>query len=223
MITNPNEYLAALAHIQDNNFPVQAVLVPSSERTYEINLNTREVEAPKFISVEKDHKSETIYFKVNRFFDYMDLSQTACVIQYINAKKESHYYPVPFYDIITDNEHNKMFIPWNVGGAATIASGELKFSIRFYKIEQGKFVYNLTTKTTSTKILNTMTGAFNPEDYKIAQDMYLEIQEALLKLNERVVAQLYWLTPETIESANPTEEDEKRKEEIKDIFAPKED
>ena len=80
MITNPNEYLAALAYIQDNNFPVQAVLVPASERTYEINLNTREVEAPKFISVEKDHKSETIYFKVDRFFDYMDLSQTACVI-----------------------------------------------------------------------------------------------------------------------------------------------
>jgi hypothetical protein len=135
MITAANEYYSALAQIQDQNFPVQAVLVPSTERIYEVDLFTRSVSMPEFLSIETDHQAETIYFKVDRFFDYMDLSRTACVIQYITANNESHFYPVPFYDCITFNEENKMIIPWNISGAVTNTAGIVKFNIRFYKIE----------------------------------------------------------------------------------------
>lgn len=220
MITTANEYYATLAQIQDENFPVQAVLVPSDEKIYEIDLNTRSVSVPEFLSVETDHKSETVYFKIDRFCDYMDLSRTACVIQYINAKKESHYYPVPFYDCVTFNAENKMIIPWNIDGAATVAPGTVQFTIRFYKMERGEFVYNLITRPAHGKILHGMTGKFLPEDYQIASDVYLQIQEALLKLNQRVVAQLYWLTPEELETTNPTQDDINRKEEIENIFKP---
>ena len=218
MITTANEYYATLAWIQDNNFPVQAVLAPSDEHIYDVDLNKRQVSALEFLSVETDHKSETIYFKVDRFFDYMDLSRTACVIQYINAKGESHYYPVPYYDCITFIEDNKMLVPWVIDGAATQTAGTVKFSIRFYRIEGDHFIYNLTTKTQSAKVLHGMTGEFLPEDYQIATDVFLQIQEALLKLNQRMVAQLYWLTPEEVETINPIEDDEKRKQEIIDIF-----
>ena len=221
MITTANEDYANLAYIQDYNFPKQAVLVPSNERIYDVDLFTREVSMPQFLSVETDHKSETVYFKMDRFFDYMDLSTVACVIQYINAKGESHYYPVPFYDCITFNAENKMIIPWNIDGSATVAPGTVQFSIRFYKIVDNKFVYNLTTKTTSAKVLHGMINDdFKPEDYQIAIDVYLQLQEAILKLNDRVVAQLYWLTPEEAESDLETNDDKKRKEEIENIFTP---
>lgn len=219
MITTANEYYANLAYIQDYNFPVQAVLVPSDERLYDVDLHTRTVSMPEFLSVETDHKSETIYFKVDRFFDYMDLSTVACVIQYINARGESYYYPVPFYDCITFNEENKMLIPWNIDGSATVAPGTVKFSIRFYKIVEGKFIYNLNTKTITAKVLHGIDNEqFSTEKYQLATDVFLQIQEALLKLNERVVAQLYWLTPEEAEAELETADDLKRKQEIIDIF-----
>ena len=81
MITNATEYYKELYRIQDHNFQLQAVLVPSSERIYDIDLNTRKVSVPEYLSVETDHKAEVIYFRVDRYFDYMDLAEIPCVIQ----------------------------------------------------------------------------------------------------------------------------------------------
>jgi hypothetical protein len=74
--------------------------LPAGEIVYDIDLNSREINSPKFLSVKKDHKSETVYFRVDRFFDYVDLSTTVCLVQYITPKtKKSRIYVVPFYDI----------------------------------------------------------------------------------------------------------------------------
>ena len=43
MITNANEYYQELYRIQDHNFPLKAVLVPSDERIYNVDLSTRKV------------------------------------------------------------------------------------------------------------------------------------------------------------------------------------
>ena len=195
MITTANEYYSALAQIQDNNFPVYATLIPSNERIYEIDLGSRKVSVPEFISVETDHKSETIYFKVDRFFDYMDLSTAACVIEYINAKGESHYYPVPYYDVLTYFEEGKMIIPWVIDGAATIAAGSVKFSIRFYKIDGDHFIYNLSTLPTTGKVLHGLKGQFKPsEDYEIAASNYEKIVAEMASLKELVRNNLlYWI------------------------------
>lgn len=80
MITTAAEYEQYLARIQDENAPSIAILLPSDERIYNVDLNSRKIEAPEFLSVEKDHHAECIYFMVDRFFDNMDLSNTVCVI-----------------------------------------------------------------------------------------------------------------------------------------------
>jgi hypothetical protein len=64
----------------------------------------------------EDHSSEIIYFKIDRFYDYMDLSTTACLIEYVNAKKETGLYAVPFYDIMSFQNEDKMLIPWCING-----------------------------------------------------------------------------------------------------------
>ena len=75
MITSADEYLSALFKIYENgNIPSLATLLPDTERIYNIDLNSRTVEAPEFLSVTDDHVSETVYFLVDRFFDNIDMS-----------------------------------------------------------------------------------------------------------------------------------------------------
>ena len=167
MITTAAEYEQYLARIQDENAPSIAILLPSDERIYNVDLNSRKIEAPEFLSVEKDHHAECIYFMVDRFFDNMDLSNTVCVIQYINAGGEERVYAVPYYDITTyyDKDHPKMIFPWAIGGEATKYAGNVEFSIRFYKINEvldpndeetiaeRYFLYNLNTRPVTSKVL----------------------------------------------------------------------
>lgn len=169
MITSADEYLNALFKINENgNIPSLAVLLPRSENIYNIDLGARTVEAPEFLSVIDDHVSETIYFLVDRFFDNVDMSTTGCVIQYINANNEGRIYSVPFYDIETYHDVNKMLIPWCIEGEATKAAGDVTYSIRFFKVDStGKYItFNLNTLPTTSKVkegLNILDGYIQVE------------------------------------------------------------
>lgn len=173
MITTAEEYYANLFKINESgNLPSLATLLPRTENIYSVNLNTRTIESPEFLSVVDDHNSETIYFLVDRFFDNIDLSTTACVIQYINAKGEGRLYSVPFYDIETFHAMDKMLIPWCIEGEATKASGNVTYSIRFFKVDAtGKFlIYNLNTLPATSKVL----VGINILDYELVSDLTKE-------------------------------------------------
>lgn len=166
MITTPEEYIAKLYLIQNNNLPTVALLLPSDEAIYNVDLNSRAIEAPEFLSTETDHFAETIYFKVDRYFDNMDLTKTVCIIQYenenaLNADGDpagGFTYLVPFYDIEHFKEENKILIPWAIGGPATAAAGNITFAIRFYKYNADgtALTYNLNTLPATSKILHGM-------------------------------------------------------------------
>ena len=192
MITTAQEYYDLLYKIQDENFPSLAVLLPSSEKIFEVDLATRKIEAPDFLSVELDHKAETIYFKVDRFFDTTDLATTACVVQYVNAEGQGRLYPVPFYDVETFSGDNKIIFPWVIGGEATKAAGDVKYSIRFYKIDEtGQyFTYNLNTVFSTSRVLHGM-DVSDVEDYDYPAEV---IENIYLRLN-RLEGEfdIYWL------------------------------
>lgn len=172
MITEKQEYLDLLYKIQDENKPSLAILLPGDERIYNVDLATRTIEAPEYLSVETDHRSEVIYFKVARYYDAIDLSNTVCVIQYINANKEGRVYAVPYYDIDTLSDTNEMLIPWEVDGEATVAAGDVQYAIRFYKLDSRitdkRLVYNLNTLTASSKVLHGID--INPEELQSSND-----------------------------------------------------
>ena len=94
-----------------NNKPVLSIILPSDERTFDVDLSKREISVPTFLSVQKDHKAETIYFLVDRYYEQRDLSEMCCMIEFINAAEEGGFYPVPFYDISTYKVEDKMLIP----------------------------------------------------------------------------------------------------------------
>lgn len=150
MITTPKEYLDNLLKIQDANTPDVTFRLPSNELPYKIDLNKRTVETLKHVTVSGDHKAETIYFIADRYFDQVDLSETVCIIQYINAENKGAIYPVPFYDIQT--EENKIIFPWLISGTATAAPGTIKFAIKFFSIKDKKLIFDLNTQPQAYKI-----------------------------------------------------------------------
>lgn len=160
MITTPEQYFANMFLINETgNVPSIAVLLPSDERIYDIDLDSKVIDAPEFLSVRHDHCAETIYFKVDRFFDSMDLADTACVIQYVNASGEGRLYTVPFYDIETYHKENKMLIPWCIEGEATKTAGDVTYAFRFFKVAKDKddksyLIFNLNTMTATSEVLH---------------------------------------------------------------------
>lgn len=186
--------LEQLYELQSTNAPSN-VFLPFAHNIYDVDLTTRKIYGPEHISVRRDHKAEIIYFKVDRYFDYMDLANTICVIEYIvpgDIKRVSHIYIVPFFDTSKFISENKMIFPWSVGGAATSKEGTIEYAIRFYKIdgegEDKKLVYNLNTLPAKSKILPSIEG--DGEISKAEYDIPVEAYEELI--HQVVNNKTYW-------------------------------
>ena len=193
MITTPKEYDDLLYRIQDENKPSLAVLLPNDEKIYEIDMNSRKIEAPKYLSVELDHRAETIYFKVGRYYDNIDLANMTCVVQYINAKGEGRVYPVPFYDVETYADENMMLFPWCIDGEATKASGNVTYSVRFYDIDESATYmrYNMSTLPSKSEVLH---GISSKTDIDDSNDYLLSFKDQILAQLKKVSEyDLYWI------------------------------
>lgn len=150
--------LKQLHEIQSKNPPSIAYL-PYADNTYDIDLNTRTISGPAELGTQRDHKAEVVYFKIDRYFDYMDLANTACVIEYVLPKDEDkipYIYIVPFYDTAKFLNEGKMIIPWVVGADATSQEGMLEYAVRFFKVSEDngelRLAYNLSTLPSKSKV-----------------------------------------------------------------------
>lgn len=177
MITTADQYNAYLAVVKNANHPPVYAALPNANNIYNIDIKTREIDAPLFLGVEKDNISETIYFIIDRYADYMDLSQTSCIITYKNAKKETRVYVVPFYDIYTYAHVSKMIIPWNLDFGVMEQAGTVEFAIQFFKTVdkfnrhtqqmETDIVYSLNTQVASSTVLSGINVTELGEQYKL--------------------------------------------------------
>ena len=162
MITDPSEFRQKLQEIQ-NSANVTFTHLPSNEPRFIIDANSREINIPfefSFLGVIGDHKAETIYFEIDRYFDDEDLSTHTCVIQFVNKNPKTlecneGLYPVTTMDI--NSIDGKIIFGWNIMNDATQIAGDIHFSIRFYSIDSNnKFTYNFNTLTANSIILDTL-------------------------------------------------------------------
>lgn len=186
----PSALVLLLEELQANTKTIVTV-VPSDSEIINVNLNTRQIELASsvysnFLSVARDHYAETIYFRVPRYFDGVDLSRMACVIEYTNAANESRISPVLVKDIITEPDY--MLLGWCIHGDATATAGTLKFAIRFYSInlDTDEFVYSLRTQQASGKIAYGASEAAMKEESLFSKPLY-EIVDALQQAST-----IYW-------------------------------
>lgn len=209
MITSPTDYNELLHQINSNNKQKQVPIPqPEDEPLYEIDLNTRTIKAPSFLSVQYDHKSETIYFICDRYFDITDLGadDITVLIQYKNADPEEQkngYIYVPTYkDIKTfynkDNEKkSKIAFPWVIEGPATAFAGDVTFSVKFYKTVRAadtgavKYLFSLNTQPVKSKVLHGMDiFGNNNENYQYDVSTVEDIYQRLTDLEAGF--DLYW-------------------------------
>ena len=207
MKTSQKEYNELLYAINDpNNLTNEPIYyrIPADEPVYKIDLEKREIDAPEFLSVLEDHNAEVIWFKVDRFFDDVDLYGTTCWIQYINALKEE-YVAVTIPKVIEDNDHSVLYIPWPINNAVAKAAGNVNFSFQFYKMGEDKKIYfSLHTKPATSKILhglhvdpakfiedgNVDDSQIDPQ-YSEFLRMYQELTQAYSTLSKDY--ELYWI------------------------------
>ena len=161
MVTNPAEYAKLLWKIQDQNPPTTALLLTSSEKLIEVDLNTRLITAPEYLSVATDHRAETVFFVMDRFHDNVDLTTMNCVIEFVSTDKngrnqKSGLFAVPFIDKDTFSRRDQIIVPWLIEGLATVQAGTITYSLKFYQVSQNdnsKLSYVLNTQPARSAIL----------------------------------------------------------------------
>lgn len=172
--------------------------LPLDEPRIQVDLNTRQIkisesEYSDFLSMEKDHRAETVYFELDRYFEDVDLFNCTCIVEYINAKGQMRIYPVTVKDITSLASQHKMILAWNIGGEATVAAGTITFSLSFYAInpETHSVVYSLQTAPAQGTILYGMDYTQEQEEenddyYKLSENHF---ETLLAMINQKNV---YW-------------------------------
>lgn len=155
MIVSPQEYNSLVHRLMDPNQFTSMLRIPDSEPIYNIDLNTRSIAAPEFLSVEEDHNSEIIWFKTDRFFDNIDLYNGTCWIQYKNADQEEYFYAAPLVVGVEEHGSEKILIPWAISKEVAKKTGIIQFSFQFFKLSEDglRFHYVLNTQVAKSKIL----------------------------------------------------------------------
>lgn len=164
MITSPQEYKDMLTQLKNPNDYLHYVQVPKDETVYKIDLNSRTIDAPKFLSVSEDHNAEVLWFSVDRFFDSYDLAHCTCWVQYKNANGDMFYYSAPL--IIKGEEYGNdtILIPWVVSKEVTAKAGNIEFAFQFFTLSADnlRFVFMLNTLPAKSQVLNSI-NIENPE------------------------------------------------------------
>ena len=155
MIVSPQEYNSLLQGLKDPNLFSAFLRIPDDEPIYEIDLNKRVINVPEFLSVEEDHNSEIIWFKTDRFYDNIDLYESACWIQYRNADQEEYFYAAPVIIGAEEFGPEKILIPWAIGREVSKTTGVITFSFQFFKLSEDhlRYMYILNTQPAKSKIL----------------------------------------------------------------------
>lgn len=206
MIVSPEEYSGLLSRLIDPNEYTDLLRIPTDEPLYEINLDERKINAPEFLSVTEDHNSEIIWFITDRFYDNIDLYDSTCWIQYVNAANEEYFYYAPILVGVQEFGSEKILIPWAIGQDVTKENGVVQFSFQFFKLSEDKlrFLYVLNTQPAKSKVLTGLRvnpmdiitsggsedGDASPESAKLADDLH-ELTEKYRILSGNY--ELYWI------------------------------
>lgn len=160
---NEQAFFELLCDIQEHSKTLVCNASVDPNKIVNVDLNKREIEILKsaygsFLSIRKEHYAETVYFKMPRYYDGVDLMTMALVIEYVNAKGNSYVSPVLIRDTTTFPGY--ILFGWNIHGNATEASGNVQFAIRAFQIDLSNhnITYSLRTKPATGKILYGVKG-----------------------------------------------------------------
>lgn len=192
-ITTLEEYFSWIRNL--GNISKKYTVLPLDEDHFEINANTRAINIPASfkkngVAVQGDDLAEVLYFKIDRYFDYMDLNNCDIYIQWETPKAADGTTiksASPAYIRDIESEPGKLIFGWALSDAITANSGTLKFSVRFFQWEDpenvkagGDKIIAYSFSTLTAQVLIQPSINFNPE-----KDEYL-VDDVANRLLERL-------------------------------------
>lgn len=175
-ITTLEEYFSWIRNL--GNISKKYTVLPLDEDYFEINANTRAINIPASfkkngVAVQGDDLAEVLYFKIDRYFDYMDLNNCDIYIQWETPKGADGTTiksASPAYIRDIESEPGKLIFGWALSDAITANSGTLKFSVRFFQWEDpenvkagGDKIIAYSFSTLTAQVLIQPSINFNPE------------------------------------------------------------
>jgi hypothetical protein len=146
------EALASIARSDDDTYkkfnPIKFIALPIDEKPLRINANTRAIEIPdeykhNGVGVVGDHTAEILFFKIDRYFDNVDLANQDIQIEWQNSEMEGI---ISAWPIDKESEPDYLLFGWVLTENITSTDGKVKFAVRF----SSKDNYNNITYSFST-------------------------------------------------------------------------
>lgn len=169
--------------------------LPLDEPLFEIDANSRKITIPSDftangLSVQGDHLAETVFFSIDRYFDYMDLNN--CNIR-INWKIGDVSGQSVNFSKSVDAEPGKIVFGWPVAKDLTGKSGTLSFAVEFYTERDNITSYSLNTLVSTINIKEGLV-LINPTVINVNDDILNMLQNSSFGEGEAKVEDLKWLT-----------------------------
>lgn len=192
-----NKWFDTLKNLQDTITEILNIPDVDGNRHYiDVDLSKREIKLPSsfyadFLDVQNDHLAAEIWFRLDRYFEDVDLSKTTCVIEYINAAGEGRICPILSIDTVTFN--GQLCVCWQVGREATKQAGKIKFVLHFYNIEENKngdfvYSYSLSTRPCEATILKSLDKTVSLDKaYDYSAEIMNEIYGRLTAVEQKAV------------------------------------
>lgn len=135
------------------------LIIPELEPSFNVYLNTRKIEVPpsfKQLAMQGEHKAETIWFTLDRYFDGEDLASNDKVwgVQFVNALGEKLLVNVDYKTVeeTETTDESTLKLGWDVSYDITKAPGNVQLGLRCYKKEGNNIIYDLETEYVSLSI-----------------------------------------------------------------------
>ena len=171
--------------------------LPLDEPIFEIDSDTRKISVPNEfkangLSVQNDHLAEIIFFRIDRYFDDMDLGN--CNIE-INWKMGNKSGKTSRFVMAKDIQPGYIIFGWPIDKEITEKSGAVNFAIEFNKKDnEGKITYCFNTMPIT---VNVKEGLVLEEEVEIAN-----LDNAVLGIltnssfgeGDAAVGEIQWLT-----------------------------
>lgn len=179
--------------------------LPLDEPLFEIDANSRKITIPSDfaangLSVQGDHLAETVFFSIDRYFDYMDLNN--CNIR-INWKIGDVSGQSVNFSKSVDAEPGKIIFGWPVAKDLTGKSGTLSFAVEFYIERDNVISYSLNTLISTINIKEGLV-LINPTVINVNDDILNMLENSSFGEGEAEVPNLAWLTKGLVTNPDST-------------------
>lgn len=177
-------------------------MLPLDEEHFKIDANSRVITVPESfrkngIAVQGDEVAEVVYFKIHRYFDFMDLNNTYIIIQWKLEGRTDEGVSIEktgtsmewVRDI--ESEPDYLIFGWALDSAITQYQGNLKFSVRFVNlnendeddIENGTIEYSLSTLEATAAINKAL-------NFQLNSEILAELKERNSALNNKIMSRV---------------------------------